>query len=48
MKIPEELRDSIRLAAIGNEVLWVAGYRYSSEYRATDETSSTVEIEIIV
>lgn len=48
MKIPREQRDSVKLAAIGSEVLWAAGVRYSSEYRVTDETNRVAEIEIIV
>jgi len=43
-KIPEEKRDSIRLLAEGNHVLWVVGYRISEFYKITDETQTILEV----
>ncbi len=48
LKIPKNKRDEIMLAAADSEVLWVAGYRYSSRYKVTAETKNTQTVEIIV
>ena len=48
MKIPQEKREYIQLACIGSEVLWAAGYRYSSEYKVKETTKEVVDVEIFV
>lgn len=45
-KIPEGKRDSIRLLAEGNHVLWVIGYRISEYYKITDETCTILEVKV--
>ena len=48
LKIPKGKRDDIQLAAVDSEVLWVAGYRYSSRYKVTADTKNTQTVEIFV
>ncbi len=48
LKIPKDKRDRIRMAAADSEILWVAGYRYSSRYKVTADTKNTQTVEIIV
>lgn len=48
LKIPKDRRDDIQLAAVDSEVLWVAGYRYSSRYKVTADTKNTQKVEIFV
>lgn len=48
LKIPKDKRDDIRMAAVDSEILWVAGYRYSSRYKVTADTKNTQTVEIIV
>ena len=43
-QIPQELRDSIWLAADGNEIMWIVGYRQSQAYQITDHTKQILEI----
>ncbi len=43
-KVPQELRDSIWLAADGNEIMWIVGYRQSQAYQITDHTKQILEI----
>ncbi|MCI8560331.1 MAG: tRNA lysidine(34) synthetase TilS [Dorea sp.] len=43
-KIPRESRDSIWLAADGNEIMWIVGYRQSQAYQITDSTKQVLEI----
>ena len=48
LKIPKDKRDDIKLVAVDSEVLWVAGYRYSSRYKVSADTKNTQKVEIIV
>lgn len=48
LKIPKDKRDNIEMAAADSEILWVAGYRYSSRYKVTADTKNTQTVEIIV
>lgn len=48
LKIPKNKRETVMLAAVDSEVLWVAGYRYSSRYKVTANTKNTQTVEIIV
>ena len=48
LKIPKDRRDDIQLAAVESEVLWVAGYRYSSRYKVTKDTKNAQTVEIFV
>lgn len=44
-KIPKTLRDSIPVVAVGNNVLWVLGYRVSDFYFADNNTRKLISIE---
>ena len=46
-KIPREDRDKIILLADGSHILWVIGYRISSEYKVSEKTNSILKVEII-
>lgn len=48
LKIPQDMRDTVKLACIGKEVLWVAGYRYSAQYKVDENTKEVIEVEIFV
>ncbi len=43
-KVSEQLRDRIPLITIGEEVLWIVGYRRSSNYVADQNTKRVLEI----
>lgn len=43
-KIPRKERDSIPLAAAGNEILWILGGRINERYKITSETKNVLEI----
>ncbi len=45
-KIPREERDQILLLCVGNEVLWVIGYRISEAYKVLNDTESVLKIQI--
>ena len=42
-KIPQEDRDKIWIAADGDEVLWIVGYRQSQKYQITEKTTKILE-----
>lgn len=46
-KIPREIRDEIPVIAIGNEVIWVAGFKISDKFKLTENTKSVLKLEII-
>ena len=44
-KVPQEGRDKIWIAADGDEVLWIVGYRQSQKYQITEKTTKILEIQ---
>ena len=44
-KIPGGLRDRIWLAADGQHIMWVAGYRQNQKYQITDKTRRILELK---
>ncbi|EMT38946.1 tRNA(Ile)-lysidine synthase [Thermoanaerobacter thermohydrosulfuricus] len=44
-KIPREIRDSIPLLAIDNEIVWVVGYRMSDKFKVDENTKNVLVIE---
>ena len=46
-KIPERQRTAMILPFIGNEALWVPGYRMNAGYKITEETKQVMEIRFI-
>lgn len=45
-KIPSEQRDTIPVAAIGDEILWIIGYRMSEHGKVTEATRRILEITL--
>ena len=45
-KIPSELRDRIPVLADGNRVMWVIGYRISSDYKIDEATKRVFQAEL--
>lgn len=43
-KIPKEDRDNWDLLAVGSHILWVAGYRISSDYKVTANTKQILQV----
>jgi len=50
MKVPKKLRDTIYMAAIGNEILWipegVSKVRYSDNYKVSESTKKVLILEM--
>ena len=44
-KVSQEDRDKIWIAADGDEVLWIVGYRQSQKYQITEKTTKILEIQ---
>jgi tRNA(Ile)-lysidine synthetase, N-terminal domain/tRNA(Ile)-lysidine synthetase, C-terminal domain len=45
-KIARELRNKIPLLCIGEEIIWIVGYRINEKYKVTDETKTILEIQV--
>ena len=46
-KIPRAMRHNIPMVAIGNEIIWVAGFRIGEKWKATENTRKVLRLEII-
>lgn len=46
-KIPREERGSVLLLAMGNEIVWIIGYRISGRFKVTEQTKRILEIQAI-
>lgn len=46
LKIPRQERDSILLVAVGDEILWIVGYRVTQAYRVQEKTKCILEVKI--
>lgn len=44
-KIPRKVRDKIPLAADGNRIIWIIGYRLSEMYKVSEETKRYLKLE---
>jgi tRNA(Ile)-lysidine synthase len=44
-KIPRDARDRIPLICLGNETVWVIGYKISDKFRVTENTKKVLKIE---
>lgn len=44
-KIPREIRDSIPLLALNNEIVWIVGYRISDKFKVDGNTKKVLMIE---
>jgi tRNA(Ile)-lysidine synthase len=45
-KIPKEQRESVLLAADGNHIMWIVGYRQNQAYQVSEHTKRILEIKI--
>lgn len=45
-KVPQLERDDIPIIAMGNEILWIIGYRDSFRYRIDDSTKNILKIHV--
>lgn len=45
-KIPADIRDQVLLVADGDHVVWIPGYRISTQYKITDQTRNVIELQI--
>ncbi len=46
-KIPREERSRVLLLAMGNEIVWIIGYRISGRFKVTEQTKRILEIQAI-
>jgi tRNA(Ile)-lysidine synthase len=46
-KIPRNIRSSIPLIAMGNEIVWIVGYKISDKYKVTENTKRVLKLEYI-
>ena len=44
-KIPREDRGRIPLIAVGNEIVWIIGYKISDKFKVTENTKSVLKLE---
>lgn len=44
-KIPREIRSSIPLIAVNNEIVWIIGYKISDKYKVTENTKKVLKLE---
>ena len=45
-RIPREQRDRIPVVALGQEVIWITGFRPGAMYRISSRTSRILEISV--
>jgi len=43
-KIPRHKRDNIPLIALGNEIVWVVGYKISDKFKVTENTKTVLKL----
>lgn len=46
-KVPRENRDLVPIIAIGEDILWLVGYRVSEDYKVTEKTKRILKIEVL-
>ncbi|HHW31348.1 MAG TPA: tRNA lysidine(34) synthetase TilS [Clostridiaceae bacterium] len=47
-KIPREIRNSIPLIAMNNNIVWVIGYRINDKYKVTENTKNVLKLEVTI
>ena len=45
-KVPRDKRDRIPLVCVGNEVIWIVGYRLSERFKIHNDTEQIIEINV--
>jgi len=44
-KIPRRLRDSIPVVTVGDEIIWVSGFRIAEPYKVTEKTGQVLLLQ---